>query len=185
MPAWPEFRRPAAGLADGRALTYHDRPGAPERTRVDQRPLDPVAATSELRRDELTGEWVIVAGHRQDRTFLPTQATGCPLCASRPGNPTEVPEDDYEVAVFDNRFPSLTPDAVGDLSSDRRPGFGRCEVVCFTSQHDLRLADLDSDRVLLVVRALIDVVQRVRSGPRGQRSRGRTGRGSAARRLGR
>ncbi|MFM7598081.1 MAG: galactose-1-phosphate uridylyltransferase [Actinomycetota bacterium] len=166
MPAWPEFRRTAALLADGRALTYYDRPGAPERTRVDQRPLAPVAATSELRRDELTGEWVIVAGHRQDRTFLPTQATGCPLCPSTPGNPTEVPEDDYEVAVFDNRFPSLTPDAGGDLSSDRRPGFGRCEVVCFTSQHDLRLADLDSDRVLLVVQALIDVVRRVRSDPR-------------------
>ncbi len=39
---------------------------------------------SELRFNELRGEQVAYAIHRQDRTFLPTREH-CPLCPTKPG----------------------------------------------------------------------------------------------------
>ena len=65
---------------------------------------------SELRWDPLLGEWVITATERQERTFLPPKDF-CPLCPARPdGVPTEIGRADFDVVVFDNRFPSLQPD---------------------------------------------------------------------------
>src|ERR1051325_10381110 len=62
---------------------------------------------SELRWNPLLGEWVATATHRQERTFLPP-ADFCPLCPTKEGGfPTEVPESDYDIVVFENRFPSL------------------------------------------------------------------------------
>ena len=49
---------------------------------------------------------ITYATHRNTRTYLPP-ADQCPLCASKPGNPTEIPDHDYNVAVFENRFPSF------------------------------------------------------------------------------
>jgi galactose-1-phosphate uridylyltransferase len=43
---------------------------------------------------------------RQERTFLPPPDQ-CPLAPSALGRPTEVPADNYDVVVFENRFPSL------------------------------------------------------------------------------
>src|SRR5262249_14287402 len=75
----------------------------------------------------------------QDRTYLPP-AELCPLCPSRDGHLTEIPASDYDVVVFENRFPSLAADpCVSDATlpplTTRRPGAGRCEVVGFTSDH--------------------------------------------------
>jgi len=68
-------------------------------------------ATPHLRWHPLREEWVIYAAHRQERTFLPPKEH-CPLCPSVPGGfPTEIPFADFEIAVFQNRFPSLHPDA--------------------------------------------------------------------------
>jgi galactose-1-phosphate uridylyltransferase (family 1) len=61
--------------------------------------------------------------------------------------------------VFENRFPSLAtgvvqdvpPTAPGTPPAELRPGFGRCEVVCFTSAHDRVFADLGPERARLVV----------------------------------
>ncbi|TYP85979.1 galactose-1-phosphate uridylyltransferase [Blastococcus xanthinilyticus] len=151
--------RTSRQLADGREILYYDddRHPAP-REAEDARDLPPVATRSQLRFDPLLGEWVVVAAHRQSRTFLPP-ADQCPLCPSRPGRPTEVPESDYQVAVFENRFPSLATDvdrdvppaAAGNPLAELRPGFGRCEVVCFTSDHDRQFADLGPERARLVV----------------------------------
>ncbi|MFH0244003.1 galactose-1-phosphate uridylyltransferase [Streptomyces sp. HK10] len=146
-------------LADGRELVYYDvrgGHGATEREAVDRRPLDAVATASEIRHDPLLGEWVAVTAHRQARTYHPP-ADECPLCPSRDGRPTEIPAGDYEVAVFENRFPSLTgppgPAEAEDGSglSLRAPGAGRCEVVCFTSDHDASFADLTEERAALVL----------------------------------
>ena len=170
MPAWPEVRRTDAVMSDGRSLAYYDRPGAPARDGVDDRPRDEAPSESHLRRDPLTGEWAIIAGHRQERTFQPTaqetRAQGCPLCPSTPDHATEIPAEDYQVVVFDNRFPSLTRTAAGMETPDERPGIGRCQVVCFTDDHDARLANLDADRVLLIVQAWADSVARLREDPR-------------------
>ena len=63
---------------------------------------------SELRWHPLLEEWVTVAPWRQDRTYHPP-ASHCPLCPTRPGTVlTEIPEPDYYIAVFENRYPSYT-----------------------------------------------------------------------------
>jgi UDPglucose--hexose-1-phosphate uridylyltransferase len=61
----------------------------------------------ELRFNELRGEHVDYAIHRQERTFLP-DAEHCPLCPTRPWGPaTEIPFPAFEIAVFENRFPAF------------------------------------------------------------------------------
>ena len=78
----------------------------------------------ELRFDELRGEQVDYAIHRQDRTFLPS-ADRCPLCPTRPGHPeTEIPFESFEIAVFENRFPAFEAPR------------GVAEVVVYTDRHD-------------------------------------------------
>ena len=63
---------------------------------------------SELRWNPQLKQWVIVASHRQERTYKPP-AEFCPLCPTKPGEfPTEVPASDYEIVVFQNKFSSLT-----------------------------------------------------------------------------
>ncbi len=153
------MKRTITQLADGRELVYFDRRDDADRGAVDRRDLPPRPAASELRYDPLTEEWIAVAGHRQSRTFLPP-ASECPLCPSAPGRPTEVPAADYDVVVFENRFPSFsarpgTRSQIGGLS-EVRPGLGRCEVVCFTSDHDSSFAALSPDQVELVMEAWID-----------------------------
>ncbi|MFC5666569.1 galactose-1-phosphate uridylyltransferase [Kitasatospora misakiensis] len=151
-------------LADGRELIYYDRGLPPAgRTAADQRPLDATEPSSEVRLDPMTGAWVTVAAHRQARTYHPP-ADECPLCPSREGRLSEIPADDYQVAVFENRFPSLAgaPDThpvqpeLDDPLHSRGPGVGRCEVVCFTADHEASFADLDEDRARLVLDAWTD-----------------------------
>ncbi len=144
-------------LADGRAIAYYDHgPGRP-REAVDRRVLDDAPTITELRRDPLLDEWIVVAGHRQARTFHPPTSE-CPLCPTHGDQLTEVPEADYEVVVFQNRFPSMTQAAAkhGISVPDTRHGFGRCEVVCFTSDHASALSSLTRDRLRLVLEAWID-----------------------------
>lgn len=101
---------------------------------------------SELRWNPVLREWVITATHRQDRTFLPP-ADACPLCPTRPGGPpTEIGRADFEIAVFENRFPSLSPEppepsVPGTDLAPVRPSAGACEVVVYTPRHDATLAD--------------------------------------------
>ncbi|HTU80171.1 MAG TPA: galactose-1-phosphate uridylyltransferase [Solirubrobacteraceae bacterium] len=89
---------------------------------------------SELRFDELRGEQVDYAIHRQERTFLPAR-DHCPLCPTRPGAaPTEIPVPAFEIAVFDNRFPAF------------EAPLGAAEVVVYTDDHDASLATLSARR---------------------------------------
>src|SRR6266542_1960080 len=102
----------------------------------------------ELRFSRLRNEWVAFATERNDRTFLPTDS--CPLCPSGPGGDSEVPLDDFEVVVFENRFPALGPDRRPD-GRPVRPATTGCEVVVYTPEHQATLADLDPRRARLLV----------------------------------
>jgi UDPglucose--hexose-1-phosphate uridylyltransferase len=89
---------------------------------------------SELRFNELRGEEVVYAIHRQERTFLPTREH-CPLCPSRPGMPsTEIPVPAFEIAVFDNRFPAFQAPT------------GAAEVVVYTDRHEGSFGTLPPER---------------------------------------
>jgi UDPglucose--hexose-1-phosphate uridylyltransferase len=102
-------------LADGREIVYFDAAGTPgTRQATDTRVLPVTTTHSQCRFDALLGEWVVIASHRQSRTFLPP-ADQCPLCPSTPERATEIPEHDYQVVVFENRFPSLATSIDADL----------------------------------------------------------------------
>jgi UDPglucose--hexose-1-phosphate uridylyltransferase len=111
---------------------------------------------TERRYDPTSDEWVTIAAHRQERTYQPP-AERCPLCPTREGNdPTEIPQMSFEIAVFDNRFPSLTaePPAPDIASTDLvpvEPAAGRCEVVVYSDRHDTTLAGVGVERLRLLV----------------------------------
>ncbi|HUR77880.1 MAG TPA: galactose-1-phosphate uridylyltransferase [Acidimicrobiales bacterium] len=112
-------------------------------------------ALTERRRDPLTGDWRTFASHRQDRTFLPADDE-CPLCLGSANG--EIDTDDFDVLVFDNRFPSFTvapppPSLAGSELYDVAPALGAAEVVVYAKEHELTLADLGVERI----RGIIDV----------------------------
>ena len=113
---------------------------------------------SERRWNPVLGDWVMTATHRQDRTFLPPRDY-CPLCPTRPGGmATELERGTYDIAVFDNRFPSLLaeppPPAIeGTALTPVERSFGACEVVVYTPVHDATLATVGEARI----RHLIEV----------------------------
>src|SRR6266702_3780879 len=114
-------------LADGREIVYFDEePGLGRDQIADTRPLPPRMPGPQppqgrpdwgIRRDRLAGEWVVIAA------------------------------DNYDVVVFENRFPSLAEP------------LGRFEVVCFTPNHDSSFAALSPRRVRTVLEAWIDRTQ--------------------------
>ncbi|WP_369135507.1 galactose-1-phosphate uridylyltransferase [Modestobacter sp. I12A-02662] len=149
-------------MADGRPIHYFDDEATPEPVHdaVDTRPLPEPPRAGEVRFDVLTGEWVTIAGHRMNRTFLPS-AADCPLCPTRdPARPSEVPDRDYDVAVFANRFPSLAPLTV-DPGAPHPPvlgpadgtAYGHCDVVVFSSDHAASVVELPAARMRTIVEA--------------------------------
>src|ERR1035438_5489466 len=154
-------RRTSTILADGRELIYFDDSepylsGAKSRDAVDERPLVVRPSAGTMRLDALTGEWVSIADHRQDRTFLPP-VDECPLCPTGGGTmPSEIPAHEYDVVVFENRFPSFasgstTAAPAGNPLLAHAPALGRCEVVCFTSDHKASFSSLSPARARTVV----------------------------------
>lgn len=116
---------------------------------------------SELRWNPLLGEWVATATHRQDRTFLPPDDY-CPLCPTKPGGfPTEVPDSNYDIVVFENRFPSLrstpdTPSLAGSELYPVRPSQGVCEVVLYSPNHNTSLAQEPVNQIYKLIQVWTD-----------------------------
>jgi UDPglucose--hexose-1-phosphate uridylyltransferase len=89
---------------------------------------------SEQRFNELRGEPVVYAIHRQSRTFLPAPEH-CPLCPTPAGAvATEIPLPAFEIAVFDNRFPAF------------QAPWGAAEVVVYTDSHHGSFGTLTPER---------------------------------------
>ena len=153
-------------LADGRELIYFDDADTalgPERA-LDRRELDPRPATATMRQDVLTGDWVSIAAARQNRAFLPPAELD-PLAPQSPGNPSEVPAL-YDVAVFENKSPSFGPALADDPNAPQglddlatlglgrtRTSVGRCEVVCFSPEHEGSFGSLTPSRARTVIEA--------------------------------
>lgn len=146
-------------LADGRELIYFDDAAGAQRTLHDSRDLEPPMPSPQIRYDPVQDEWMVIASHRQARTHLPP-ADECPLCPSGPERLTEIPSSDYDVVVFENRFPSLSMDAPAVDHVDpllvRKPGIGRCEVLCYTSDHDSSFSQLSPQRLSTVGAVWVD-----------------------------
>ncbi len=149
-------------LADGRELFYFDAEPGRDRRAVDLRSdLSPTSTTSQVRWDPLFRTHTVIADHRQTRTYHPP-ADLCPLCPSREGMSTEIPASDYEVAVFENRFPAFSLQAaetvplVTEAPFRSAPGAGRCEVVCFTPEHAGSFSSLTPRQARTVIDAWAD-----------------------------
>jgi UDPglucose--hexose-1-phosphate uridylyltransferase len=135
---------------------------------------------SELRKDPVTGRWVIISSERRKR---PTdfrmerhhveRDDYCPFCAgheeltppeifayrSNGGGPNG---GGWDLRVVPNRFPALkvegTLDREGDGMFDRMNGIGAHEVIIETPDHDKTLASMSEgeiERVLSAFRARV------------------------------
>lgn len=116
---------------------------------------------SELRWNPQLKQWVIVASQRQDRTYKPP-AEFCPLCPTMPGEfPTEVPAEDYEIVVFQNKFSSLSQpppplEIEGSALYQTAPAEGVCEVVLYSSRHNSTLAEESEEHIKNLIEVWTD-----------------------------
>jgi UDPglucose--hexose-1-phosphate uridylyltransferase len=143
--------------ADGRELLlygYAPHQGDPL-TQTD----DPVAKGGELRWHPLRQEWNIYAPHRQNRTFKPSAAQD-PLAPTKIGGPaTEIPFEDFELAIFENKFTSLHFEApeVTDLPSlNKARALGHCDVIVYTTEGTGSLYTIGQDKRRLLLSAWTD-----------------------------
>ncbi len=95
-----------------------------------------------LRQDVLTGDWVAMNGDRQSRPIT-RNGTTCPFC---PGPHGEVGETPFDVAVFENKFPSF-----------HHPG--NAEVVVYSPDHHDDLGYMPVSRVDLIWQVWVDRIR--------------------------
>jgi UDPglucose--hexose-1-phosphate uridylyltransferase len=144
---------------------------------------------SELRKDPITGHWVVIAESRLARPneyvapVRPSSPGDCPFCegqesrtppevaAVRPqGSPADGPG--WSVRVIPNRFPTLSPNAPSAVTPppatllEARPGYGYHEVIVVSPRHDPGLAYLPVDHARAVVRMFRDRVATLAKKPR-------------------
>lgn len=141
---------------DGRRLHLYGRSELPPDCVADGPRGGP--AGSHMRWQPLRGEWVVYATHRQTRTFLPPPEYNPLLPTADPANPTEVPGCAWDVAVFDNLYPSLTA-APGPAPASlvaTAPGVGACEVVVFSRDPHGSLGGLPLAQLELILEVWAD-----------------------------
>ena len=141
---------------DGRALLLYGRdPIADDIIAPSPAGGATVKPNAHLRWHPLRGEWVAYAHHRQNRTFLPPPEYNPLAPTIDEANPTEVPAGTWDVAVFENLFPTLTLAAHDppELEVPTAPGKGVCEVIVFTQDASSSLGRLP----LWHIEMLIDV----------------------------
>ena len=138
---------------DGRTLHLYSRGPIDPSLPAPSPQSTPVSANPHYRWHPLRGEWVVYASHRQNRTFLPPKEYNPLLPMRSPEVPTELPQGQYDVAVFENLFPSLSLGAAAAPSFHvpTEPGRGICEVVVFTQDPNGALANLPLSHLELLI----------------------------------
>jgi len=122
----------------------------------------------ELRRDPITGRWVIIATDRARRPadFAPERVVikGAGVCPFCPGNEARTPPEvlayrpsagpnqpGWTLRVVPNKFPALRVegdfDRQGDGIYDRMNGIGAHEVIIESPEHSLTMSQLPEKRV--------------------------------------
>lgn len=148
---------------DGRKLTLYSRYPIAEGISPPSPSNEPVAANPHLRWHPFRGEWVAYASHRQGRTFMPPPEYN-PLAPTKdPQFPTELPEGRYDIAVFDNRFPSMNLAAHDPPQCivETLPANGTCEVVVFTQDPHASLSSLELDHLELLLQVWGDRTRKI------------------------
>lgn len=119
---------------------------------------------AEIRKDPLTGDYIIINDKRMDRPVVTNPdiiAPECPFCADskkrHPGLPLK-----YEALAIENLYPSLVLSAEDTFSFDffeadefsyhSVPNFGKCEVLLYSSDHELEFYDQSPELTLKVLK---------------------------------
>ena len=116
------------------------------------------ASKPHLRWNPARQEWVTYSAGRKNRIAFPPKEY-CPLCPSGNLNfPTEIPFKDFEVAVFPNRWSSFNShnesfsfDGINIQNSN-----GRCEVIVYSAGHNDTIAEMNIDKIKLLIYAWND-----------------------------
>ena len=152
---------------DGRPMTLYGR-NPLERIGAAPSPfLEPLKANPHLRWHPLRGEWVTYAAYRQDRTFLPPPHYNPLAVTVDAANPTELPPGNYNIAVFDNRFPALALGAADppQILLPTAAANGHCEVVVFTQDPAISLGALPLSHIELLLEVWADRTARLARHP--------------------
>ncbi len=152
---------------DGRDMTLYSRaPIAPVAGAPSPFP-QPLGAHPHFRWHPLRGEWVAYAAYRQNRTFQPPPEYNPLAVTVDPAAPTELPAGDYDIAVFENRFPAMSAggsallfDGAGAAWPPAPAAGGRCEVVVFTQDPHAPLGQLPLSQIALLLAVWGDRTQR-------------------------
>jgi UDPglucose--hexose-1-phosphate uridylyltransferase len=126
-----------------------------------------LAQVPHRRLNVLTGEWVFVSPHRNQRPWQgrheqgsravrPAYDADCYLC---PGNARANGEKNPPYSstyVFTNDFPAFLPDVQSveagvDTLMRAHPHAGTCRVLCYAPRHDLALAQLSTAQIRAVI----------------------------------
>ena len=117
------------------------------------------AKAGELRWHPLRREHNIYSPNRQNRVFKPS-ASSDPLNPSIKGKkPTEIPFENFEVAIFDNKFSSLHSDAPEPSHSsgiNTSRANGHCDVVVYGTESTGNLYTIGQSKRRLLIEAWID-----------------------------
>jgi len=150
---------------DGRHLTLYSNGPIPDGIVATSPFPEPQHANPHLRWHSLRGEWVTYAAFRQNRTYQPPPQYNPLAPTVDQEHPTEMPAGDYEIAVFDNRFPSLALESHDPPSATvpTAPANGHCEVVVFTQDPNAALAHLPLSRIELLLQVWGDRTARIGS----------------------
>jgi len=104
-------------------------------------------------------EWVTYSAGREKRTTFPPEKY-CPLCPSDNLNyPTEIPFKTFEVAVFQNRWPSfITKKEKTNFKYevDEKTSNGQCEVIVYSDNHEDTISDMPIEQIELLIFAWND-----------------------------
>ncbi|HXH29210.1 MAG TPA: galactose-1-phosphate uridylyltransferase [Bacteriovoracaceae bacterium] len=152
---------------DGRSLYLYSNSPISEGIKATNPVNDGKKASPHQRWHPIRQEWVIYASHRQNRTFLPPKDYS-PLSISKSEDfPTEMPEGEYEIAVFENLFPSLNTFTQESPAHPvlTQPSRGVCEVIVFTKDPDSSLTQLPLKRVELVLKVLGERTKELEKNP--------------------
>lgn len=152
---------------DGRRMTLYGRAPVILHGAVPSPFPEALVPNPHLRWHPLRGEWITYAAYRQGRVFQSPSDADPFAVTSDAANPTELPAGIYDIAVFDNRFPSLTQSA-HDAPPSTVPtaaASGRCEVIVYAQDPKTALGRLPLPHIELLMEVWADRTARAAVDP--------------------